>query len=561
MPEVFWLLMRLHCTVLALLATVALALPAAAQSSNEAASFRVFLRGSAIGGEDVVVRRTPEGVTITSSGRLAAPLDLVMRQCVIRYDVRWRPLELSVDAMARGAALSIKTSFADGRAESEVTQAGAPTRKTDVVSADPVVLPNVCFSAYEALALRLGEIADGGSIRAYVAPQAEIAVTRVARTDQKVETARRVIDVRSYALAFQNPGGALDATVWTDESGRLLKLEIPAQSLIVVREDLASVATRALVISREGDLSVRIPGNGFNLAGTLSQPSGTPPAESRGRFPAVVLVGGSGPTDRDETVAGLPIFGLLAGPLADAGYYVLRYDKRGVGQSGGRGETATLQDFAEDVRGAVKFLRERRDVDPKRIVLFGHSEGGLVALLAASRDDDIAGVVLAAVPSSTGAELVLEQQAYLLGRMNLSDAERASRIDLQKRIQAAVLGGGPWDDVPEPLRRQAETPWFESFLRFSPAPLMSRVKQPLLILQGSLDRQVPQHHGEKLAELAKARKRGGDAVSYFVLDGVNHLLVQAKTGDVDEYGSLAGRGLDPRVAQNTVDWMGTLAKK
>jgi pimeloyl-ACP methyl ester carboxylesterase len=553
--------MRLHCTVLALLATVALALPAAAQSSNEAASFRVFLRGSAIGGEDVVVRRTPEGVTITSSGRLAAPLDLVMRQCVIRYDVRWRPLELSVDAMARGAALSIKTSFADGRAESEVTQAGAPTRKTDVVSADPVVLPNVCFSAYEALALRLGEIADGGSIRAYVAPQAEIAVTRVARTDQKVETARRVIDVRSYALAFQNPGGALDATVWTDESGRLLKLEIPAQSLIVVREDLASVATRALVISREGDLSVRIPGNGFNLAGTLSQPSGTPPAESRGRFPAVVLVGGSGPTDRDETVAGLPIFGLLAGPLADAGYYVLRYDKRGVGQSGGRGETATLQDFAEDVRGAVKFLRERRDVDPKRIVLFGHSEGGLVALLAASRDDDIAGVVLAAVPSGTGAELVLEQQAYLLGRMNLSDAERASRIDLQKRIQAAVLGGGPWDDVPEPLRRQAETPWFESFLRFSPAPLMSRVKQPLLILQGSLDRQVPQHHGEKLAELAKARKRGGDAVSYFVLDGVNHLLVQAKTGDVDEYGSLAGRGLDPRVAQNTVDWMGTLAKK
>jgi alpha-beta hydrolase superfamily lysophospholipase len=553
--------MRLHCTVLALLATVALALPAAAQSSNEAASFRVFLRGSAIGGEDVVVRRTPEGVTITSSGRLAAPLDLVMRQCVIRYDVRWRPLELSVDAMARGAALSIKTSFADGRAESEVTQAGAPTRKTDVVSADPVVLPNVCFSAYEALALRLGEIADGGSIRAYVAPQAEIAVTRVARTDQKVETARRVIDVRSYALAFQNPGGALDATVWTDESGRLLKLEIPSQSLIVVREDLASVATRALVISREGDLSVRIPGNGFNLAGTLSQPSGTPPAESRGRFPAVVLVGGSGPTDRDETVAGLPIFGLLAGPLADAGYYVLRYDKRGVGQSGGRGETATLQDFAEDVRGAVKFLRERRDVDPKRVVLFGHSEGGLVALLAASRDDDIAGVVLAAVPSGTGAELVLEQQAYLLGRMNLSDAERASRIDLQKRIQAAVLGGGPWDDVPEPLRRQAETPWFESFLRFSPAPLMSRVKQPLLILQGSLDRQVPQHHGEKLAELAKARKRGGDAVSYFVLDGVNHLLVQAKTGDVDEYGSLAGRGLDPRVAQNTVDWMGTLAKK
>lgn len=553
--------MRLHCTVLALLATVTFGAPAAAQSSNEAASFRVFLRGSAIGGEDVTVRQTAEGVTITASGRLAAPLDLVMRQCVVRYDAGWRPVDLSVDAIARGAALTIKTSFAEGRAESEVTQAGAPTRKTDVVSADPVVLPNVCFSAYEALALRMSGVADGGAIRAYVAPQAEIAVTRVSRTDQKVETARRVLDVRAYALRFENPGMPLDATLWTDESGRLLKLEIATQSLIVVREDLASVATRALVVSRDGDLSVRIPGNGFNLAGTLSQPSGTPPAESRGRFPAVLLVGGSGPTDRDETVAGLPIFGLLASPLADAGYYVLRYDKRGVGQSGGRGETATLQDYAEDVRAAIKFLRDRKDVDPKRIVLFGHSEGGLVSLLAASRDDDIAGVVLAAVPSGTGAELVLEQQAYLLGKMNLPEPERASRIELQKRIQAAVLGEGPWDDIPEPLKRQAETPWFESFLRFSPAPLMSRVKQPLLILQGGLDRQVPPHHGEKLAEMAKARKRGGDAVTYFVLDGVNHLLVPAKTGEVDEYGSLAGRGLDPRVAQNTIDWMATLPKR
>ena len=105
------------------------------------------------------------------------------------------------------------------------------------------------------------------------------------------------------------------------------------------------------------------------------------------------------------------------------------------------------------------------------------------------------GLMLAGVPSGTGAELVLEQQAYMLGKMNLPEAERASRIELQKRIQAAVLGEGTWDDIPEALKRQAETPWFESFLRFSPAPLMSRVRQPLLVLQGSLDRQVPPHHG------------------------------------------------------------------
>jgi alpha-beta hydrolase superfamily lysophospholipase len=552
--------MRFHLTVWALLLALAAAGPASAQPPEEAASFRVFLKGFAIGGEDVVVRRTPGGVTITSSGRLAPPLDLVTRQCIVRYDGEWRPLELSVEAHTRGAAFSIKTTFANGQADNEITQAGAPTRKTDAVAADTIVLPNLFFSAYEALALRLAGMAVGTTFRTYIAPQAEIPVRLNGRSTQKVETARRVIDVRAYALTFQNPGGALDAVIWTDENGRLLKLDVAAQELMVVREDLASVATRAITVAREGDMSVRFPSAGFSLAGTLSQPSGAPPAESRGRFPAVVLIGGSGPTDRDSTVAGIPIFGLLATPLADAGYYVLRYDKRGVGQSGGRGESATLEDYADDVRASVQFLRKRKDIDPDRIVLFGHSEGGLVALLAASRDDEIAGVVLAATPSGTGAELILEQQAWLLGKMTLSDAERASRIDLQKRIQAAVLKQGTWDDIPEPLRRQADTAWFQSFLKFAPAPLMSKARQPLLIMQGTLDRQVASHHGEKLAELAKARKKGGDVVTYFPLDGVNHLLVQAKTGDMDEYPSLSGRGLDPRVAQNTIEWLNGLKK-
>ncbi len=315
---------------------------AGAQPAEGTASFRVFLKGSAIGGEEVTVRRTPAGTTITSTGRLAAPLDLVTRQCVLRYDANWRPIDLTVDAIARGAGLAIKTTFADGKATSEITQAGAPTTKTDTVAADTLVLPNLFFSAYEALAMRLANIPDGASFQVYVAPQAEITVKQNARSTQKIETARRVIDVRAYALTFQNPGNPLEAIVWTDETGRLLKFEVPAQTLIFVREDLSSVASRALVVSRDGDQSVRIPGNGFNLAGTLSQPSGQPPPESKGRYPAIVLVGGAGPTDRDETVSGISVFGLLATPLADAGYYVLRYDRRGVGQSGGRAETATL---------------------------------------------------------------------------------------------------------------------------------------------------------------------------------------------------------------------------
>ena len=136
---------------------------ALAQPAEGTASFRVFLKGSAIGGEEVTVRRTPAGITITSNGRLAAPLDLVTRQCVLRYDANWHPIDLTVDAVARGAALVIRTTFADGKATSEITQAGAPTTKTDTVAPDTLVLPNLFFSAYEALAMRLASIPDGAS--------------------------------------------------------------------------------------------------------------------------------------------------------------------------------------------------------------------------------------------------------------------------------------------------------------------------------------------------------------------------------------------------------------
>ncbi len=332
----------LHFTVAAILVLMAGAGPAYAQSVDGPANFRVFLKGSAIGGEDVVVKRTDAGVTITSNGRLAAPLDLVTRQCVVRYDASWRPIDLTVDAIARGAAMAIKTTFANGQASSEITTAGAPTTKTDLVAADTLVLPNLFFGAYEALALRLASIPDGSSFKAYIAPQAEIIVKQTARSTQKIETAKRVIDVRTYALTFQNPGAPLDAVVWTDESGRLLRFEVAAQSLIFVREDLASVATRGAGRQPRGRRVGAHPGQRVH-PGRHPQPAvGRSARRGQGPLPAVVLVGGSGPTERDETVAGIPIFGLLASPLADAGYFVLRYDKRGVGQSGGRAEAGTV---------------------------------------------------------------------------------------------------------------------------------------------------------------------------------------------------------------------------
>jgi uncharacterized protein len=528
-------------------------------SAQESVNFTVFLRGTAIGGEEATVRRTDAGWTITAAGRLAEPLDLATRRFLMRYDSEWRPLELSIDALSRGAVLTIRTSFGDGSAVNEVTQAGQTQRKTDPITRDAVVLPNLFFSSYEALAARLGGLKVGAALKAYIAPQAEITVTITGISEQKIETAKRTISARTYNLTFENPGAAMLAELWTDERGRMLRFVVPAQSLAVVRDDIASVAARPQTISREGDESVKIPASGFNLAGTLSQPRGTAPEGAKGRFPAIVLVPGSGPTDRDETVAGIPVFGQLAAFFADAGYFVIRFDKRGVGQSGGRMETATLQDYAEDVLAMIRFLKKRKDVDGERIAVFGHNEGGWVGLIAASRTEDIRAVVLAASASGSGGDLVLEQQRHLLDLTTLTSDEKQVKVDLQKRIQAAVLGQGPWDDVPPELRKQADTPWFQSMLRFNPSQVMPKVKQPLLMLQGELDRQVPAHHADALADLARARWRKArpDSVEVRRFPDLNHLFVKAKSGEVSEYGELAGGQVDPQVAAATVEWLKT----
>jgi pimeloyl-ACP methyl ester carboxylesterase len=550
-----------YCTAAVLVASMLAAGSAVgAQGRDGAASFRVFLQGRLVGAEDVIVRRSGTDVIISGNGRLGAPLDFTTRRIEIRYDQEWRPQSLQLEAAVKGGTLGIQTTFAGGQAANEVNQTGVVKRKTDTVTPDTIVLPAMFFGSYEALALRLASIPDGGTFKVYVAPQAEISAKQTGRSSQRIETAGRVIDVRTYALTFQNPGAPVDAIVWTDESGRLLRFEVAAQSLLVVHEELASVASRTLIMSRAGDQTVTIGGNGFNLIGTLSQPSGSPNA--KGRYPAVILVAGSGFEDRDENIAGIPIFAQLAGGLADAGYYVLRYDKRGTGQSGGREEAATIDDFAEDVRAAVKFMRERRDVDPKRVVLFGHSEGAWVALVAASKEEDnVAAVVLAGCASGTGGQLVLEQQSRLVENTNLSPGDRQARIDLQKHIQAAVVGETSWDGVPEPLRRQADTPWFRSYLGFSPAPVIARIKQPLLILHGALDQEVAAHHATKLGDLAKARKKVPPAhVHVVTLDGVNHLLVQASTGEVAEYPTLANKVIDQRVAKTTAEWLEVFAK-
>jgi pimeloyl-ACP methyl ester carboxylesterase len=550
-----------HC-IRAMLAAACLAVPlstAAQQAATPlpppeagATSFSIFLRGAPIGTEQIAVTRVATGWTIASTGRLAAPLDAVARRLQVRYSSDWKPLEFTVDGTVRGQAQAIHTIVDGTTAKSDITIAGQTTQKTDTIDANALLLlPTNFFAPYEALAVRLKTAAPGTEIPVYIEAQGSITVAVGESSAEQIQTTGRLVNTRRTRLALVLPAGRLDADLWTDDTGRMIRFSVPLQSLEVVREDIAAVSSRSVTISRPNDEQINIPSNGFSLAGTLSKPVS---GNAATRLPAVILVGGSGPIDRDGLTAGIPILGQIAGAIADAGYLVLRYDKRGVGQSGGRPEAATLSDYAEDVRAAVKLLADRKDVDPKRIAVLGHSEGGLVALIAATRDKRISSLGLLATPGTPYADVALAQQKRALDRMQLSAEERNAKIEEQRKIHDAVITGKGLELLPPGVRRAVDNGEYQSLLATDPAKLMPNVRQPLLIVQGALDTQVEPANADRLDELAKTRKNA-PPVDVVKIPGVNHLLVSATTGEIAEYANLPDKHVAAPVSAAIVTWL------
>jgi pimeloyl-ACP methyl ester carboxylesterase len=525
--------------------------------------FRIFARGVPLGGESIIVETSPStGLKITSVGQAKAAA-FMLNHAEIRYDAQSRPLAFSMEARVKESPLRINTTIADGKATSEFIQDDKSNTVTHDVAETSLLLPNNVFGAYEAVVARLATLKPGATLRAYVAPQGEISITFDSVTPERVQTTARAFETKHYKLTAQNPGGAFPIEVWADDRDHLMRVTIAQAQIEVVRDDIAVVSTRQQTTFRANDETVWVLANGFNLAATVSKPATAAPAAVKGKegkdkpakLPAIVLVAGSGLVDRDETVAGIPIFAQLANALADAGYLVVRYDKRGVGQSGGRMESATLTDYGEDLRAVIRYLTDKRkDVDEDRIAVAGHSEGAAIAMLAAQRDKKIRALVLMAGPGTTGAELILEQQAHALSRLNLPEAERQQRIGLQLKLQAAALSGQGWDGIPPEMQRQANTPWFTSLLQFDPAVVMKKVEQPILIVQGDLDRQVLTAHADKLATHAKSRKKAAD-VQVAKFPTLNHLLVPAKTGEVDEYSKLETKTVAPEVSAKIAEWL------
>ncbi len=312
---------------------------------------------------------------------------------------------------------------------------------------------------------------------------------------------------------------------------------------------------------------------GVTLAGTLTVPEGA------GAFPVVLLITGSGAQDRDETIAAHKPFALIADYLGRRKIASLRVDDRGVGKSTGTFAAATTDDFADDVRAGVAFLRERPEVDAKRIGLIGHSEGGVIAPMVAASDPDVAFIVLLAGTGVSGNAVMEEQQRAIITAMGLgADAVAAnakiSRVgmtaiknardaaDARVQVDKAIME--ETKNLPEAGRekavkqmKQAFYPWCSAwFIRFAsldPREYLARVRCPVLALNGSRDTQVIA--AQNLPAIESALKNGGNRfVTVRELPGLNHLFQTATTGSPAEYPVIT-QTIAPEVLLAMGDWI------
>jgi fermentation-respiration switch protein FrsA (DUF1100 family) len=309
------------------------------------------------------------------------------------------------------------------------------------------------------------------------------------------------------------------------------------------------------------------------LAGTLTLPEGPGP------FPAVILVSGSGPQDRDESLMGHRPFYILSDHLTRQGIAVLRYDDRGVGQSTGMFATATSEDFTSDALAAVSYLRARPEVSPDEVGIVGHSEGGLIAPLAATWSDDVAFVVMLAAPGVTGARLIQAQAELIARAMGASEDVIALNRSIQgrmidvvcseqdPRIAADALREIMTDAVaslPENMREAAaqstetqvamfNSPWFRFFLTYDPVTALENVTVPVLALNGEKDLQVPWE--ENLDAVTAALDRAGNPdVTIRMLPGLNHLFQTAEVGTPAEYVTIT-ETMSPTALEAVSSWI------
>ena len=526
-----------------------------------AGRYDLTMGGQSVGSETFDVACHPNGYTATGRTQLAmagASIDLTTH---LEVGADFIPAAASAKGTVNGQPFDQSGTFVDGTATLTTNgqQQSVPYAKGASWLGGNIFYANVFIAA------RYDE-AKGGSQQIPIFPQIAMNLERADLDTVRLDNGESATFTRFVARV-----GLQQFILWRDGNGRLAAMGIPAQQFSAVRPEsakwlpalTAKLAGAAPATSAHStstiDYSappgasftaeeVKVPVATYSLAGTLLVPkSGT-------RHAAVVMITGSGLQTRDQRIA-LPgleqyaPFRQIAERLASNGIAVLRVDDRGIGESTGREtlEKATTTSLAEDTRAQIAWLRARKEIDPRRIVVVGHSEGASIAAMLGASDPKIAAVVMMAGVAKRGAEVSIEQQEDMLrSDSTMTEAVKQTMREKQKEAVQTVLGGG---DLPG----QKANAWIREYFTYDPLPTARKVKQPLLILQGERDRQVDQAHAQILA--TAVRDAGNKDVTVKLFPTLNHLFLPSTTGSFNEYSHLATTKVPDDVLVVLTDWV------
>jgi len=360
---------------------------------------------------------------------------------------------------------------------------------------------------------------------------------------------------------WKQSGGTFPLTVnRVDKAVEILRPQVPKKPYPYIEEEVAYENKEA----------------GITLAGNLTLPPG------KGPSPVVLLISGSGPQDRNETIYNHHPFLVLADYLTRQGIAVLRVDDRGVGESTGDFSQATSVDFASDVLAGIEYLKTRKEINPEQIGLIGHSEGGLIAPMVAVKSPDVAFIILMAGTGLTGEEILYLQGALISRAMGVSEEDIAKNRQFNEKIFSVIkeekdkknaeerlrqMFMEDWEKMSDEKKEQIGdpevflkaqlqnllSPWLKFFLIYDPKPTLSKVKCPVLAINGEKDLQVPPK--ENLSAIEEALKVGGNQ-NYTIkeLPNLNHLFQTAQTGLPAEYAKIE-ETISPVALKIISDWI------
>ncbi len=467
-------------------------------------------------------------------------------------DERGHPLRFLLQGRVSDVYSRVEAVLAEGKADLKVRQGPKESEKRVDFPAGGYLLANN-FAAHLDLLLAL-DAPGPGKARQYTLFSAN-AIQAFPYTVTHVEE-----------RAAADPGGAA-VSVFEDSlgerlhlvDGRLERVEVPAQKILMrrVQEPFTQITIEPPVAGGEtSDLEredVRIADGEVSLAGTITRPKG-----AGGRLPALFFVSGSGGQDRDGVAAGIDLgTHEILDRLTRDGFLVLRVDDRGVGESTGPLNELTFDDLVEDARRAVGYLLGRDDVDPARVAVIGHSEGGETAPLLATSIPEIAAIVLMAGPGRP-IDALLEEQLLRArreagaGEDELAELEFALADFLEKVRTGAALDGVEWP--PEVQIFVPARAWLRSHTLQDPIANLKKVRCPVLILQGERDIQVSaERDAPRLLDALE--EAGHEDHELIVFPGLDHLFKKTVGERSSELDYLKTRPVAPEFLDKLSGWL------